>query len=93
MLLAANLENKFGRSIDFLAKYTMPIFLMHTLFAAPLRSLLLKMGIKSVVVHIVLGMSIGFIGPIVAAWIMNKTKYLEFFIYPNKAIKENVKLQ
>ena len=41
ILMAADFEKKFGRGMDFLAKYTMPIFLMHTLFAAPLRSVLL----------------------------------------------------
>ena len=36
ILMVAGFEEKFGRGIDFLAKYTMPIFLMHTLFAAPM---------------------------------------------------------
>lgn len=29
ILMVADLEGKFGRVMDFLAKYTMPIFLMH----------------------------------------------------------------
>ena len=87
ILMVADYENKFGKYIDFLAKYTMPIFLMHTLFAAPTRSVLLKMGVKNAVVHVVLGVSISFAGPILAAWIMKKTKWLEFFVYPNKFIK------
>ena len=70
----------------FLAKYTMPIFVMHTLFAAPLRSVLLKLGIGNAVIHVVLGIAISFIGPIIAAWIMEKTVYLEFFLYPWKVI-------
>lgn len=78
---------RFGRGMDFLAKYTMPIFLMHTLFAAPMRSVLLKLGIGSSVIHVVLGLGISFIGPIFAAWIMKKTKWLEFFLYPNKFVK------
>jgi hypothetical protein len=41
-------ERRFGRGVNFLAKYTMPIFLMNTLFAAPLRSLLMKIGITDV---------------------------------------------
>ena len=73
--------------MDFLAKYTMPIFMMHTLFAAPMRSVLLKLGIGSSVIHVVLGLGISFIGPIIAAWIMKKTKWLEFFLYPNKFVK------
>ena len=87
ILMAAGFEEKFGRGMDFLAKYTMSIFLMHTLFAAPMRSVLLKLGIGSSVIHVVLGLGISFVGPIIAAWIMKKTKWLEFFLYPNKFVK------
>ena len=79
---------RFGRGMDFLAKYTMPIFLMHTLFAAPLRSVLLKVGVTNAVAHVVLGLGISFAGPIIAAWIMKKTKWMEFFLYPNKLIRK-----
>lgn len=88
ILIVAGFEEKFGRGMDFLAKYTMPIFLMHTLFAAPMRSVLLKIGIENAVVHVVLGLGISFAGPIIAAWIMKKTKWLEFFLYPNKFIRK-----
>lgn len=87
ILLVVDSEEKFGRGMDFLAKYTMPIFLMHTLFAAPTRAVLLKLGIGSSVIHVVLGLGISFAGPIMAAWIMKKTKWLEFFLYPNKFVK------
>ena len=88
ILMVAGFEEKFSRGMDFLAKYTMPIFLMHTLFAAPMRSVLLKMGIENASIHVVLGLSISFAGPIIAAWIMKKTKWLEFFLYPNKFIRK-----
>ena len=88
ILMVADFEEKFGRGMDLLAKYTMPIFLMHTLFAAPLRSVLIKIGIESAVIHVVLGLGISFAGPIIAAWIMKKTKWLEFFLYPNKFIRK-----
>ena len=88
ILIVAGFEEKFGRGMDFLAKYTMPIFLMHTLFAAPMRSILMKVGIENAVIHVVLGLVISFAGPIIAAWIMKKTKWLEFFLYPNKFIRK-----
>ncbi len=87
IMMVVGFEKKFGRGMDFLAKYTMPIFLMHTLFAAPMRSVLLKLGIGSSVIHVVLGLGISFVGPIIAAWIMKKTKWLEFFLYPNRFVK------
>ena len=86
IFLVAAYEEKTGKVMGFLAKYTMPIFLMHTLFAAPLRSVLLKIGITNAVVHVTMGLGISFVGPIVAAWIMKKTKWLEFFLYPNTGL-------
>ena len=88
ILMVADYETKFGKCMDFFAKYTMPIFLMHTLFAAPMRSVLIKIGIENAVIHVVLGLVISFAGPIIAAWIMKKTKWLEFFLYPNKFIRK-----
>jgi peptidoglycan/LPS O-acetylase OafA/YrhL len=88
IMMVAGFEEKSGRGMDFLAKYTMPIFLMHTLFAAPLRSVLIKIGIENAVIHVVLGLVISFAGPIIAAWIMKKTKWLEFFLYPNRLLKK-----
>ena len=90
ILIVVGFEEKLGRGMDFLAKYTMPVFLMHTLFAAPLRSVLMKVGIRNAVIHVVLGLGISFAGPIMAAWIMKKTKLLEFFLYPNKIIKHYI---
>ena len=88
IMMVEGFEEKFGRDMEFIAKYTMPIFLMHTLFAAPLRSVLIKIGIESAVIHVVLGLVISFAGPIIAAWIMKKSKWLEFFLYPNKFIRK-----
>ena len=89
ILLIADFEEKSGKAMGFLARYTMPVFLMHTLFAAPLRSVLLKIGISNTAIHVVLGLGISFAGPIAAAWIMKKTKWLEFFLYPNKLMKNH----
>lgn len=48
ILLVAGFEERSGKMMGFLAKYTMSIFLMHTLFAAPLRSVLLKIGVTNI---------------------------------------------
>lgn len=79
------------RSIISMCRCSLPIFLMHTLFAAPTRAVLLKVGVTNAAAHVVLGLGISFVGPIVAAWVMKKTKYLEFFLYPNKVIKATSK--
>ena len=86
ILMVAGYEDNFGKCMDFLAEYTVPIFLMHTLFAAQLRSILLKVNVENAAIHVVIGIGISFVGPIIAAWIMKKTKWLEFCLYPNKFV-------
>lgn len=76
------------RFLNWFAKYTMPIFLMHTLFAAPCRILLMKLGITNVAVHVCLGIAISFMGPIAAMIILEKIK-LDFLVYPGKLIRKN----
>ena len=73
--------------LKIISENLMPIFLMHTLFAAPMRIMLLRIGINNAAVHILLGIFASFVGPIVAARIMKKSKWLEFFIYPGKFIR------
>lgn len=86
--IGSHLEVIKGMKIfNFFAQYTMPIFLMHTLFAAPVRVLLFKLGITNAGIQVILGLSASFFGPIIAAYIMKKSRYLEFFIYPGKFIK------
>ena len=87
-LMATIYENRKQSAVfSILAAYTMPIFLMHTLFAAPLRAVLFKMRIQSSAIHVILGIAISFIGPMIAAVIMKKSRWLEFFLYPGKFIK------
>ena len=69
------------------ARYTAPIFLMHTLYAAPCRILLLKAGIMSVVLQMAVGIVVSFAGPILVAKGMEKTKALDFLLYPGKYIR------
>ncbi|WP_029323005.1 acyltransferase family protein [Butyrivibrio sp. AE3004] len=77
----------------FFAKYTMPIFLMHTLFAAPLRSVLIKMGVHNSIIHILLGVMVSFIGPVVAMIVMDKIKPLDFLVYPTRYTRFEKKLK
>ncbi|MBE5825493.1 MAG: acyltransferase [Butyrivibrio sp.] len=80
-------EKKEFKIFESFSKYTMPIFLMHTIFAAPLRSVLLKIGIKGLVIHSILGLLISFTGPIIAMIVLNKLKPLDFIIYPGRYIR------
>lgn len=77
-----------NKILEFLAQYTLPIFLMHTLFAAPMRIILLKVGIGNSIVHTVIGIGISFAGPIVIAEMMARIGYLDFLLYPNRYLKK-----
>ena len=90
VVLMAGCKKRFGKVMDFFTKYTMSIFLMHVLFAASLRAVLLKIGVTNSGVHVVLGLGISLAGPIVVAWIMKKIKWLEFFLYPSMVIKNEM---
>lgn len=46
----------------------------------------LKLNINNALIHVVIGLSISFSDPIVANMFMEKTKWLEFFLYPNKVL-------
>lgn len=75
---------KHSAQLDFLAMYTMPIYLMHTIFAAAFRALLLKVGVYQAAVHVIGGLAVSFAGPIAAAVIMRKSGWMEFFLNPGK---------
>lgn len=89
ILLVSEWEEKMRncKVLDCFSQYTMPIFLMHTIFAAPVQILLLKVGIENALIHIAVGLVVSFMGPIIAAKIMKQLKYPEFFLYPGKFIK------
>lgn len=78
------------RMIDFerfLSKYTMSIFLMHTIFAAGIRIFLIKIGIMNAVIHLLVGFCASVFLPIISEIIMQKNKILYFLIYPNQVLK------
>lgn len=88
MIFAYTFRNNVQKLVfGVMAKYTMSIFLLHTLFAAPVRIVLFKIGIISPEIHVVFGIAISFIGPIAISIILNRIKWIEFFMYPNKYLK------
>ena len=70
-------ENKY---VTWFAGYSFPILLMHTLFAAPVRVLLLKIGISFPLIHIIIGLAASFVLPIVTMRILEKAG-LDFIIW------------
>lgn len=72
--------------MGFLSKYSMPIFLMHTIAAAGVRAVLSKIGITNAAIHIAAGLTATFALPIIAEIIMDKI-HLDILVYPLRYIK------
>lgn len=81
-------ENKI---INDLSNFTFVIFLLHTICAAGVRILLLKIGISDLWVHIILGITCSIVAPILIEKILRNIKYGTFILYPKKYIKMKVK--
>ncbi len=79
-------SNRQNSILGFYAKYTMPVFLMHTIFAAGIRAVLLKINITNSAVHLIAGLLASFALPVIAQIIMDKI-HLDIIIYPLRYIK------
>ncbi len=73
---------------DYIKEYTFQIYLLHTIFAAGFRIILLKVGINNYWIHFIIGFFASIEIPIIIAKICKKTKYFNFFFYPLKTIEK-----
>ena len=80
-------DGRSQKALDICARYTMPIYLMHTIFAAGLRVVLSVAGITSAPLHVIAGLLVSFVGPILAMEIMSRVPALDFLVYPTRYIK------
>lgn len=62
-----------GRLLAWFGGASMIIFLSHTLFAAPMRMVLLKVGITSLPLHVVLGTAAGLFAPFILKALIART--------------------
>lgn len=81
-------EIKFADSLlQYICRYSFPIYLLHTFFTAALRIVLLRFNIDNYLLHVILGTAVGTVLPIAAAKITSLTPYLDFFFYPSHSVK------
>ena len=83
ILISPELENNLSAK---LSGYFMPVFVLHTIGAAAVRSLLFKAGVTSFPVHILGGIIGSFVIPVIVYIICEKLVYPMFFFYPTKTI-------
>ena len=73
-----------SRFLDFINKYSFQIYLLHTIFTAGIRIILLRMNITQWWSHVILGTVCGLVFSVLAAKIAKKSKFLNFFFFPAK---------
>ncbi len=72
------------RFLLFTNKYSLQIYLLHTIFTAGIRIVLVNLGVFQWWIHVVLGTTCGIVFSVLAAVIAKKTKVLDFFFFPVK---------
>ena len=71
--------------LDFINKYSFQIYLLHTIFTAGIRIILLRLNITQWCIHVFFGTAFGLAFSVLAAKIAKKVKCLNFFFFPSKA--------
>ena len=74
-----------ARFLDFVNKYSFQIYLLHTIFTAGIRIILLRMNIAQWWIHVIFGTACGLVFSVLAAVIAKKVKFLDFLFFPAKA--------
>lgn len=71
----------------YISKYMLQIYLLHTIFAAGIRIVLLKIGVTNVWPHLILGLFVSFAMPVLCAIIAERIRLLNIFFFPIRTIK------
>lgn len=73
--------------LNWLCKYSLYVYLLHTWFSGTCRIILRKIGITDCWLQSIFGIAIGLAGPILAAMIIRKFSVFRFWIEPMTVIK------
>lgn len=81
-----NIEN----ALSWINKISFPIYLLHTIFTAGIRVILIKVGVSNYYIHVLLGMTMGILGPFLFWYVANKNFLFGIILYPSRTVK-NIK--
>lgn len=76
-----------SRFLAFMNKYSFQTYLLHTIFTAGIRIILLRVGVVEWWIHVILGTICGIAFSVLASIIAKKIKFLNFFFFPTKILK------
>lgn len=77
-----------ARFLGFMNKYSFQIYLLHTIFTAGIRIILLKLNIVQWWIHVPVGTVCGIVFSVLAAIIAKKVGFLNFFFFPTKVLRK-----
>lgn len=75
-----------ARFLDFMNRYSFQIYLLHTIFTAGSRIILLRLHITQWWIHVPVGTVFGIVFSVLAAIIAKKVRFLNFFFFPTKVL-------
>ncbi len=86
------LPNKPIPILNQLGKSSMPIYIMHTIFVGATRTILYRIGITNIALHVILG----FLLPVIISytfyeWVIKRVPVMNFFFYPGKYLNRHLK--
>ena len=76
-----------AKFLDFVNKYSFQIFLLHTIFTAGIRIVLVRLNVLWWPAHVIVGTLVGLVFSVLAAIIAKKVFPLNFFFFPSKTLK------
>ena len=82
-----------ARFLSFINKYSFQIYLLHTIFTAGVRILLLRLHITQWWIHVPVGTVCGIVFSVLASIIAKKIGFLNFFFFPTKSFKKGRVIQ
>ena len=90
VLLISVLQNckLIAKFLGFMNKYSFQIYLLHTIFTAGIRIVLLRLNITQWWIHVPVGTVCGIAFSVLAAIIAKKIAFFNFFFFPTKALKK-----
>lgn len=78
---------RLGEFAASLSKYFLPVYVLHTITAAGIRLVAIRLGIESLPLHVALGLVASFLIPVVVYEIACRRWWLLFWFEPKKALR------
>ena len=90
ILLISMLRNckVIDRFLSFMNRYSFQIYLLHTIFTAGIRIVLVRINVTQWWIHVPIGTVCGIAFSVLSAIIAKRIKFLDFLFYPTKAFRK-----